>query len=169
MAVVNLTGTNMTNVVATPPVKVESKDQGGRVRVAREVITLTSGDSILSTYHFARLPKEAKLLRITGDADGTATCATGMDVGELVPNASGADALLGESIGLTTALKGINLMHKITGTSADVSDGLVELWEILGYASREAAPALIDLAISLDAAIATGNSDMLITTEYVTD
>ena len=63
MAVVNLKGSrNMTGLDSTPKVMADPGDGGGMVRCWTETVETNADDSVSSTYLFARLPSNAKIL-----------------------------------------------------------------------------------------------------------
>lgn len=64
MAVVALKGANITNLDASPSVKVDPALLGGRVRLSIDTVELANGDSIGSTYRLARIPSNANISSI---------------------------------------------------------------------------------------------------------
>jgi len=147
MAVENVVGTQMTKLTSTPLQKVDSSHLNGRVLVATDDFVMAASASATSTYHCAQLPREAVLLEAWLYVETGAADPDDMDFGELSPHTAGADAALGTGIDSAAAAGWLDLLNNIGAD--DYGD---ELWDLLGYSSRDDAPALINLGISLDAA-----------------
>jgi hypothetical protein len=116
---------------------------GGRVHSFLETITVDVGDEATSTYTLAVLPREAVLLPTTVMRfDGTVTGT--MDVGDV----SNPDGLVdGYACSAnTTVWYGAPASTSWVPGAADMGK---PLWQLLGYASRTAAPAQIELYATL--------------------
>lgn len=143
MAVVNLNGPLYMTAVKGDPVtngRADNRYAGGRVHSSVEKVTVTIGDQATSTYTIGRLPKNAVLLPfssyefsdvLTGSFSlGDATYPTGL----INAGASTADSQFFFN----------------DWTAALNSGGIKPLWQLLGYATEAAAPAQIDLIVTLN-------------------
>jgi hypothetical protein len=79
MAVVNVSGTNVGNLDAAPPVVNDVTLMGARVRSQVETVEITNGDSIGSTYRLGRIPSNATVLSIRLYCDAITSAAA--DIG----------------------------------------------------------------------------------------
>lgn len=119
---------------------------GSKTHASYETLTIVVGDEADSTYMLARLPREAVIM--PGSRLRTTVAITGtFDLGD----ATNPDGLLDGVAGAAT-------------TDYPLPYGS-PLWSLLGYASREAAPAQIDLfgtLVGSTQAAANGTGDLYI-------
>lgn len=162
LAVENVVGTNMTLATNSPPDMVSHRQIGGSINVSIDRFTMAASASALSTYHCARLPREAVIVRAEIYQETGAADIDDLDFGELnALGGAGFDAALGEAIDTAAAAGWFDLLNSVA--AADFGK---ELWELLGYASRTAAPAQIDLACSLDAALTANATNCVVRIEW---
>lgn len=112
---------------------------GGRIHSSLEVVTITVTDEATSTYACARLPREAVILPTSLLHVGDAVTGT-IDIGD----EENPDGLLDGYAG--TADTTLTWPEWDAGAVANTGQ---PLWELLGYASREAAPAQVDIYVTL--------------------
>lgn len=115
---------------------------GGRVRVVGGTVEIANGDSIASTIALGAVPSHWRPLKSYATLHHDAiTGVTDFDVGDSNDPDGLADGLDLSSAGTKNPF-----------AAMDASEVGAPLWEILGYASAEAAPATIDLIGTLKAA-----------------
>lgn len=160
MAVVEVNGSLvMSKLRGGPPQDLPKVSlNGGRKRVAMDRVAVTSGDSVNSTYYLARLPATAVLMPtescyVEFEAfGGTST----IDIG----SSETVDFLLDGGDPSSAGRLDIG---------PSVNDAGKELWELAGYASRNAAPAEIDIFMTLLTAAATNTANLVAVFEYTED
>jgi hypothetical protein len=91
MAVVTISGTNVANLDAAPPVVNDVTLMGARVRSQVETVEITNGDSIGSTYRLGRIPSNATVLSIRLYCDAITSAAA--DIGLYQTAANGGAAV----------------------------------------------------------------------------
>lgn len=150
MAVVNVKSTSITNQdanVATPGTLVN-----GGLRGACEVVTLTNGDSIASTYRLFRIQSNARMSALNVFCAAITTCAG--DIG-LYRTATDGGAVVSSGFftaaqTLAAASPGINVLG---GNVLAPAARNKKLWQALGLATD---PAIYyDVTITLTAAAAS--------------
>lgn len=145
MAVVNRNGAlYMGKVLGGLPQDLASNAySGGRIQSSLERVTIVVTDEATSTYSVGRLPKDAVLLPTTAIRVAAAVTGT-IDMGD----ANDPDGLIDGYAGTanTTVPLGTPAATSWVPTVADIGK---PLWELLGYATRDAAPADIDIYITL--------------------
>lgn len=131
---------------------------GGRKRIALDRVSVTSGDSVNSTYYLARLPATAVLMPtescyIEFEAfGGTST----IDIG----SSNDVNFLL--DAGDPSSAGRLDI-------GPAIADAGKELWELAGYSTRRDAPAEIDIYMTLLTAAATNSADLIAVFEYTED
>ena len=156
MAVVDLKGARiMTGLTAQPPVLADAGEGGGRVRVWVETVEVTAADSVSSTYLFAHLPSNARILgasTVYWDDLATAGSPT-MDIG--IYNITGTaitndvDAL---NDGLAVDAAGSGKLVK------DISNYGKRLYEYVNGQTTDPGGDLAIKGVLADAAVTTGGT-----------
>lgn len=132
MAVVTVKSTQITNRDATPRVINNSRITNGDVRHARDVATITSGDSATSKYIMFSVPSRAVpvSLRISSPDIGTTTTA---DLGLYRTTADGGAVVDADFF---TAAKVLNAgalakSESLNGNIISLTNSLKPIWELL--------------------------------------
>lgn len=164
MAVVTLNGPlYMEATIENAPVsdgRADVRYAGGRIHSSLEVVTITIEDEATSTYACARLPREAVILPTSLLHVGAAVTGT-IDIGD----SGNPDSLLDGYAG--TADTTLTWPEWDAGAVANTGQ---PLWQLLGYASREAAPAQVDLFVTLVGATqATADAVIAINFQFTLD
>ena len=102
MALVNLSGTNVGNLDAAPPVVNDVTLMGARVRSQVETVEVTNGDSIGSTYRLGRIPSNATVLSIRLYCDAITGAAA--DIGLYQTAANGGAAVDADAYGSAVSI-----------------------------------------------------------------
>lgn len=136
MAVVTVKSTQITNRDASPRVVNNSRITNGDVRHARDVATITNGDSAASKYIMFSMPSRAVPIsvRISAPDIGTTTTA---DIG-LYRNTADGGAVVDADF--FTAAKVLNAgaiakSESLNGNVVSLTNSLKPLWDLLGLAS----------------------------------
>lgn len=144
MAVVTENGAFVMGRILGEPMtdgRADHKLAGGRVHSWLEQITIAVTDEATSTYQVARLPKEAVLL--PASSYETSAAITGdIDFGD----SSNPDGLIDAGDPSADAQTFLNDWTAFVDGAAMGQP----LWKVLGYASASAAPAQIDLYVTLN-------------------
>jgi len=169
MASVALKSTAITNLDATPVVKVNNQLAGGVVREAVGLITTNSDDSIGSTYRFCRIPGRARISEILGYADvGSAGAGIG-DIGVYQTAANGgavvdADFFASAWDFSNADANSVALEHE-AGAGHLVNEIEQPLWQALEVAAN---PDLdYDIVMTLTEAVTTGAAEIGLRVRYV--
>lgn len=163
MAVVTKNGSLVMGKVLGDPVtdgRADHRFAGGRVHSWTEKFTIAIGDEATSTYTIARLPREAVILPTTSfEPDAAITGDIDMgDSGNPDGLMDGMDPSADTQLFFNDWTAGLN------------SNGGKALWDLLGYASREAAPAQIDIYVTLNTSTqATAAAVCLVNFQYTVD
>lgn len=102
MALVNVSGTNVGNLDAAPPVVNDVTLMGARVRSQVETVEVTNGDSIGSTYRLGRIPSNATVLSIRLYCDAITGAAA--DIGLYQTAANGGAAVDADAYGSAVSI-----------------------------------------------------------------
>jgi hypothetical protein len=166
MAVVNTKSQVITDLDASPVVKVNPVRQNGRVRESMGYLTVTSGDSIASTYRYVRIPSRARVTSVLVDTTAITTCAgdlglyrTAADGGAVV-----SVAFFGSAISLATAVARQDNTYE-SGTIT-IPNRHKRLWEQLGLTTDPRVD--YDVAITLTAAAGSAG-DIAVRVQYIAD
>lgn len=159
MAVVIVKSTGITNRDASPRVIDNPGAWQGSMRGFAGQVTVTSGDSIGSTYILGKVPSNAVLhsLRLTSDDMGTTTTAK---FGVYDTTANGGAAVSAALFAATKvlnagALVSVDILHDALGSNP-VTNAEKRLWEILGLSVDPVKD--YDIVATLDGACdGTGN------------
>ena len=165
MAVVNVDGPLYMTAVKGDPVndgRADFRVAGARIMASTERFTVTVGDEVTSTYSVGRVPRDAVLVEgCTVRIDGAAVTGT-FDLG--AAGAAHVDKLLD---GVAGAVNTTYPFAPGFGGVPTTADAGKPLWELLGFASRSAAPQMIDLLVTLVGSTqATANARGLVTIKY---
>lgn len=165
MAVVTVKSTQITNRDATPRVAINGRVQGGSIRHARGVCTVTSGNDIASKYIACSVPSNAVMvsLRLSSPDLGTTTVA---DVGLYKTTADGSAVVDADLFGSAVSLKDGAISKSevlFESTTITLANSEKALWEHLGLTSD---PNLFyDIVLTLTAA-ADGTGSVLVEADY---
>lgn len=135
-AVVAVKSTTITNADATPMVVNKANLAGSRARWHRGVVTAANGDSIGSTYRFARIRSNDLVNRVFVD-NATWGAACTADVGLYQTAANGgavvSAALFASAIDMNAVNRGLDVTRE-SGTIT-VANMEKRIWELLGLAA----------------------------------
>lgn len=139
----------------------DGRQAGGKVHNYLEKVTVTIGEVAGTLYYVAKLPKEAVLLPTTRFwNDGGAVTGT-FDFGD----SSNIDALIDNNAG--SAATSVPWETWTIGTYANTG---LALWEQIGYATADAAPAEIELYVTLVGSTqAAADAELVFNIQYTTD
>ena len=164
MAVENLKSSIVTDLDASPPVKINALETGGRVRAA--FATDEVGGDATSTYRMIRLPGRARVTRVEFASDDLGTGCT-MDVGLYdVADAAVEDAdFFASAVDVATAAVARTDVTYESGVVAIENAGKA-LWEQLGLSDTPANRQKdFDILLTANAAAVAGTVSVWV--EYV--
>lgn len=139
----------------------DNRQAGGKVHNWLEKFTVAVGSVAGDLYYIAKLPKEAVILPTSHFRNDGAVVTGTLDVGDV----SNPDGLIDGVSG--TANTTVNFEGWTAGTYANAGKAL---WEVLGYATAEAAPAQIEIyATVVGATQATTNAEIWFNIQYTYD
>lgn len=139
MSVVNVLSSAITNAQASPRVFNNPNVQRGRLQEDIGMCAVTSGDSIGSTYRFARVRSNARVSQILGCTTAITTCAA--DVGLYRTAADGGavvDADFFASAQSLATAGTFDVTHEAGGTGShfgDLTKAEMPLWQALGLSA----------------------------------
>lgn len=170
MAVVALKSTVITNATANPVVPNSSKNQSGRLRESQALFTITSGNSVGSTYRLFRIKSSDRvsLIRLYTPDIGTAGT---LDIGLYDINSvnSGAvvDADFFASAVVTNAgaLNGSDVTFEAAAAGGLIANAEKTVWECLGLTADPFKE--YDVTLTLATADADGTGTGLLRMQYV--
>lgn len=158
MAVVNTKSAPITNMDASPPVKVASYLDHGKSRISVGVCEAANGDSIASVYRFARVHSSWRPRDITLYCDAITTCAG--DVGLYDINSAGGGAISQACFATAQSLAAaIVLGQSVKYEALNIDQAEKQYWEIAGLASDPSKH--MDVCITLTAAAASAGTMVL--------
>lgn len=165
MAVVNLKSQVVTDMDASPTVKVGPTQLGGVIREAVGTDQTNSDDSTGSTFRMVRLPSRARVTKVLLSADGDPT-AGAADVGlYLEDDGSVEDAdFFASAQALTSALDDEDVTYESAVVAPE--DRGKQLWEQLG--ESEDPNVMYDIALTLTADVDAA-TDLFLKVQYVVD
>jgi hypothetical protein len=169
MAVVALKSTVITNATASPVVPNQSTNQSGRLRESQALFTITSGNSVGSTYRLFRIKSSDRvsLIRLYSPDIGTAGT---LDIGLYDKNDvnSGAvvDADFFASAVVTNAgaLNGSDLTFEAAAAGGLIANAEKRIWECLGLSADPFKE--YDVVATLATADADGTGTCLLRLQY---
>lgn len=149
MAVVNTKAASITNMDASPPVKVASQLDHGKVRQSVGVVEAANGDDIASVYRFARVHSSWRPSRIDLYCDAITTCAG--DVGLYDIASAGGAVIDADCFASAQSLAGaITVGTNVKYEALNIDKAEKMYWEIAGLSSDPSK--LMDVCITLTAA-----------------
>lgn len=166
MAVVTVKSAAITNRDATPAVLNQGRTNGGRVRHARGVMTVTSGDSVGSKYIACSIPSNAVPIsvRISSPDIGTTTTA---DVGLYQTTANGSAAADVDLFGSAVSVSGgaISKSEVIFESGVlTIANSEKAVWELLALSADSQRD--YDVALTLTGA-ADGTGTLIVEVDFV--
>ena len=167
MAEVTLKSTAVTNMDATPVVKVNSQISGGVVREAVGFVTTNDDDSIGSVYRLVRVPSRARISEIRGYSDIGSASAGIANVGVHLANGGAvkdADHFASAWDFSATDTQGVVLENEAQVGNL-VNEMEEQLWEALGETADPNVD--YDITLTLTQAVATAAAVVGIKVRYV--
>ncbi len=149
MAVVNSISTTLTNNRASPPVKNDNRNSGGRLRVKSETHNILSGDSNTSTFRYFKMKAHDVIKSIVLYNDAMATSAATIDIGGYVEGAGGAAVDInawGAAIAINTA---VTVGTEIRFEALNITTINDQVWQNLGVSTEPAAGTEYDLTLTV--------------------
>ncbi len=168
MAVSLINSDVVTDLVASPPVKVDADKLGGRVRYAHGWLTTNAADDIASIYRMVQLPKRAKIVRmtLTSAAQGT-SCAANIGIYDTTENGAAAvDAdLYASAVAIAAVVTNSSVFNESgTITAENLQKSIADQAGVATASQKE----LYDICITLTAATVAGGQ-LGLTVEYTLD
>lgn len=158
MAVVNAKSASVTNMDASPPVKVASQLDHGKVRSSVGLVEAVSGDDIASVYRFVRVHSSWRPRTILLFCDAITTCAGDLGLYDIASAGGGAiDAdCFATAQSLASAITlGTNVKYEVL--NIDKAEKMY--WEVAGLTTDPSK--LMDVAITLTAAAGSAGTIVL--------
>jgi hypothetical protein len=165
MAVVTISGTNVANLDAAPPVVNDVTIMGARVRSQVETVEVANGDSIGSTYRLGRIPSNATVLSIRLYCDAITSAAA--DIGLYQTAANGGAVVDADVYGSAVSLASASTTGiEVAFEARNVDKVRNKLWQDAGLAADPIRH--YDLVATLTAA-ATATGTLSAVIQYAVD
>lgn len=167
MAVVNRQTSSITNLVASPPVKLDVNQSGARIRVKSDSILSISTDSNGSVYRFFRVKAHDVIKSLVIFLDSQASSAHTIDVGVYASEGGAVidiDAIATAFAGNTAITVGTEIRFEVLNITT-VNDAI---WQNAGVSTEPAAGTEYDIAVTVKARGSTpADGDIVLIMEYV--